>query len=174
MSEPDLPPVTLVLGGAGSGKSRHAERLIDAAGGRRLYIATAEAGDSEMAERIRRHRARRGDGWVTMEEPVDLLGALRYGERIADACLVDCLTLWLSNLMALGRDIEKETETLVQGVGVLRGPMVLVSNEVGQGIVPDNALARAFRDHAGGLHAAIAAVADRVDFVTAGLVQRLK
>jgi adenosylcobinamide kinase/adenosylcobinamide-phosphate guanylyltransferase len=168
-----LPRATLVLGGARSGKSRFAEGLVAAHPGPRVYLATAEAGDAEMAERIRRHRARRGAGWTTVEEPLDLPRALEAAGRDA-AVLVDCLTLWLSNLMATGREVERETQALVELLPRLSGPVVFVSNEVGQGIVPDNALARAFRDRAGLLHQAVAAAADRVYFVTAGLPQLLK
>jgi adenosylcobinamide kinase/adenosylcobinamide-phosphate guanylyltransferase len=170
----DLPRVTLVLGGARSGKSRHAEQLVDQSGGAPLYIATAEAGDGEMATRIAAHRARRGTAWRTVEEPLDLAGVLRREAASGSVILVDCLTLWLANLIAAERDIAAETAALIAALGDLAAPVVLVSNEVGQGIVPDNALARRFRDAAGRLHQDIAVVADRVDFVTAGLVQRLK
>jgi adenosylcobinamide kinase/adenosylcobinamide-phosphate guanylyltransferase len=168
-----LPRATLVLGGARSGKSSFAERLVAAHPGRRVYLATAETGDAEMAERIRRHRARRGAGWTTVEEPLDLPRALEAAGRDA-AVLVDCLTLWLNNLMAAARDVECETQALIETLPRLRAPAVFVSNEVGLGIVPDNALARAFRDHAGLLHQAVAAAADRVYFVTAGLPLLLK
>ncbi len=169
-----LPRVTLVLGGARSGKSRFAEGLIAAHPGRPVYLATAQAGDAEMAERIRRHRARRGAGWTTIEEPLDLLRALASATRDNAAVLVDCLTLWLSNLMAAGRNVESETQTLVEALPRLGAPVVFVSNEVGLGIVPDNALARAFRDHAGFLNQAAAAAADRVYFIAAGLPLLLK
>jgi adenosylcobinamide kinase / adenosylcobinamide-phosphate guanylyltransferase len=169
-----LPRVTLVLGGARSGKSRFAELLVASHDGGHAYVATAEAGDGEMAERIRRHRARRDPAWKTTEEPIDLPRALKTATADGSAALVDCLTLWLSNLMAAGHDVESRTATLIQGLPRLRGPVVFVSNEVGLGIVPDNALARAFRDQAGELHQAIAAAADRVYFVTASLPQLLK
>jgi adenosylcobinamide kinase/adenosylcobinamide-phosphate guanylyltransferase len=169
-----LPRATLVLGGARSGKSRFAERLVEAHPGARVYLATAEAGDPEMAERIRRHRARRGAGWTTIEEPLDLPRALAAAAEGNAAVLVDCLTLWLGNLMTAGRDVEREAQALVEVLPRLAGPVVLVSNEVGLGIVPDNALARAFRDHAGLLHQAIAAAADRVYVMTAGLPLLLK
>jgi adenosylcobinamide kinase/adenosylcobinamide-phosphate guanylyltransferase len=166
--------VTLVLGGARSGKSRFAETLLADHPGPRLYLATAEAGDGEMAERIRRHRERRGDAWLTVEEPLDLAGALGRHDRKDRAILVDCLTLWLSNLMAAGRDPGEATAALVAALPKLAAGVVLVSNEVGQGIVPDNELARAFRDHAGWLNQAAAAAADRVFLVTAGLPMLLK
>ena len=171
----NLPRTTLVLGGARSGKSAYAEGLIRAAAPIATYLATAEAGDGEMSERIAHHRAVRGAaGWITIEEPLDLVGTLRRVTRTDRPVLVDCLTLWLSNLMHAERDIAAETAALAACCAGLAGPVVLVSNEVGQGIVPDNALARAFRDHAGRLHQAIAATADRVVFVTAGLPMVLK
>jgi adenosylcobinamide kinase / adenosylcobinamide-phosphate guanylyltransferase len=169
-----LPRATLVLGGARSGKSRFAESLVAAHAGAHVYLATAEAGDAEMVERIRRHRERRGAGWTTIEEPLDLPRALASAARDNAAVLVDCLTLWLSNLMAAGRDIERETQALIEALPRLGGPVVLVSNEVGLGIVPDNALARAFRDHAGLLHQSVAGAADRVYFLAAGLPLLMK
>jgi adenosylcobinamide kinase/adenosylcobinamide-phosphate guanylyltransferase len=169
-----LPRTTLVLGGARSGKSAYAEGLIRAAAPLATYLATAEAGDGEMAVRIAHHQAQRGAGWDTIEEPLDLVGTLLRVARPDRPVLVDCLTLWLSNLMFAERDIAAETLRLAACLGDLAGPVVLVSNEVGQGIVPDNALARAFRDHAGRLHQAVAAAATRVVFVTAGLPMVLK
>lgn len=169
-----LPPVTLILGGARSGKSRFAEQLVAGHPGRRVYLATAEARDAEMAERIRHHRERRGEGWDTVEEPLDLVGALSRVARDRAAVLVDCLTLWLSNLMGANRDPAAEMSRLVTDLPRLGGPVVFVSNEVGLGIVPDNPLARAFRDEAGRLNQAMAAAADRVYFVAAGLPLTLK
>jgi len=169
-----LPPVTLVLGGAASGKSRYAESLVERAASARVYLATAEARDAEMVERIRRHRARRGSTWRTVEAPLELVPALRGQAAPGAAVLVDCLTLWLSNLMGAGRDADKEADALVAALPELGGPVVFVSNEVGLGIVPDNALARRFRDTAGRLHAALAAAAEAVAFVAAGLPLHLK
>lgn len=168
---PTLPRATLVLGGARSGKSSYAERMIAAApipqGTRPLYIATAEAGDGEMAERIRRHRETRGSSWDTVEEPFDLAGALiAHNGR---AIVVDCLTLWLTNLLLSDKDIPAERERLVAAVAGIAGPVVLIANEVGLGIVPDNTLARRFRDEAGLLNQALARVCDRVIFMAAGL-----
>ena len=171
---PALPKLTLVLGGARSGKSRFAEGLIAGHPGRPVYLATAQAGDAEMAERIRRHRARRGAGWTTLEEPLDLQRALASATRDNGAVLVDCLTLWLSNLMAAGRSVEHEAQSLIESLPKLAAPVVFVSNEVGLGIVPDNALARAFRDDAGLLHQAIAGAADQVYLIAAGLPLLLK
>jgi adenosylcobinamide kinase/adenosylcobinamide-phosphate guanylyltransferase len=169
-----LPPVTLVLGGARSGKSRHAEALVEGQPGPCVYLATAEAGDQDMAERIRRHQARRGRRWQTLEEPIDLVDALRGAARSDGAVLVDCLTLWLSNLLGAERDVETETEGLVAALPGLAGPVVFVSNEVGLGIVPEGALARAFVDHAGRLHQAVATAAQSVLFMAAGLPLVLK
>lgn len=168
-----LARVTLVLGGARSGKSRYAETLMREAGGG-VYLATAQALDGEMATRIARHRADRGSGWTTLEEPLELAAALDRGAQGARPILVDCLTLWLSNLMGAGRAAEPETARLLAALKTLPVPVVFVSNEVGLGIVPDNALARAFRDEAGRLNQAVAAAADRVVFLAAGLPLVLK
>ncbi len=167
--------MTLVLGGARSGKSAHAERLALRAGGEPVYIATAEAHDDEMAERIARHRAdRKGRGWTTVEEPLDLAGAIGREARPGRSLLVDCLTLWLSNIMLAGRDPSDEQAALVTALGGAAAPVVLVSNEVGLGLVPETPLGRAFRDAQGRLNQAIAARADRVVFVAAGLPLILK
>ncbi len=178
MSAPPLPtslaPVTLVLGGARSGKSRHAEALVESQPGPCIYLATAQAGDGEMAARIAAHRARRGRRWTTVEEPLDLAAALGQACAPDRAVLVDCLTLWLSNLLGAERPVAAECDGLLAALPELAGPVVLVSNEVGQGVVPDNALARAFVDHAGRLHQDLAAVAQRVVFMTAGLPRELK
>ena len=168
-----LPAVTLVLGGARSGKSAYAEELITGLGGG-VYLATAEALDAEMAERIRRHRERRVNSWTTVEEPLDLAGAIHREAGSRRPILIDCLTLWLSNLMAAERDIEAETRTLTERLSASPAPLVVVSNEVGLGIVPASPLARAFRDHAGRLNQAVAAVAQRVVFIAAGLPLILK
>ncbi|HJM48261.1 MAG TPA: bifunctional adenosylcobinamide kinase/adenosylcobinamide-phosphate guanylyltransferase [Alphaproteobacteria bacterium] len=177
MTEPttnSLPPLTLVLGGARSGKSRYAEGLLADWSGTRIYLATAEAGDAEMQARIRHHRERRGEAWMTVEEPLELAAALVREAQGGRAVLVDCLTLWLSNITLAERDIEAEAAALIAALGRCAGPIVLVSNEVGQGIVPENPLARRFRDDAGRLHQEVARVADRVVLVTAGLAQILK
>jgi adenosylcobinamide kinase / adenosylcobinamide-phosphate guanylyltransferase len=164
----------LVLGGARSGKSAYAERLVLASAPAALYLATGSAGDGEMAERIRQHRARRGGAWTTIEEPLRLCTVLADHARADRPILVDCLTLWLSNLMHAGADIAAETERLTALLPNLAGPVVFVSNEVGLGIVPDNALAREFRDHAGRLNQAVAATVDAVVFLAAGLPLPLK
>lgn len=167
--------VTFVLGGARSGKSAFCERLVAETGLERIYVATGQAFDQEMKERIARHRQDRGESWETVEEPVDLVGALECHASPDRAVLVDCLTLWLSNLLLAEADVEREVGRLVDRLAIgFDAPIFLVSNEVGLGIVPENAMARAFRDHAGRLHQAIAAVADTVYFVSAGLPLRLK
>ncbi len=168
-----LPPVTLVLGGARSGKSLYAESLVETHSPR-IYLATAEAGDGEMAARIAEHQKRRGPGWQTVEEPLDLTGALNAHSQPQQPVLVDCLTLWLSNVMAAAGDADAETQALVDCLGALPGPVVLVSNEVGMGIVPDNALARSYMDHAGRMNQRLAASAQRVVLMSAGLPQILK
>jgi adenosylcobinamide kinase/adenosylcobinamide-phosphate guanylyltransferase len=169
-----LPALTLVLGGARSGKSRYAEGLVEGEPGDCVFLATAEAGDGEMAERIRRHRERRGARWRTVEEPMELGAALARESAAGGALLVDCLTLWLSNTMLAGRDGRAEGERLVAGLAGLRGPVVMVSNEVGCGVVPDNELARRFQDEAGWLNQAVAMAADRVVYMVAGLPMPLK
>ena len=166
--------VTLVLGGARSGKSRYAERLVEGCGDGPVYIATATAGDPEMAERIACHRARRGRHWQTVEAPLQLAAGLVASVAPDRGVLVDCLTLWLANLIEAGLDVQEEIARLLAALPALDGPVVFVANEVGLGIVPDNALARAFRDHAGLLNQEIAAAAARVVLVAAGLPLVLK
>jgi adenosylcobinamide kinase / adenosylcobinamide-phosphate guanylyltransferase len=170
-ASPGLPRLTLVIGGARSGKSAWAEAAIMAAGAPAYYLATATAGDAEMAERIRHHQARRGAFWTTVEEQMDLAARLR---DIGRPVLVDCLTLWLTNLLLADRPVERECEALAAALQQLPGPIVLVANEVGFGIVPDNALARRFRDAAGRLNQAVAAIADRVVLLVAGVPLTLK
>ena len=160
--------LTLVLGGARSGKSRYAERLIASYPQPWIYVATAQARDEEMAERIAVHKARRDAGWRTIEAPHDVADALQAAPA-ASAVLVDCLTLWLSNLMEGAFDIDAQTARLQQALNGRAGPTVLVSNEVGLGIVPDNALARQFRDAQGILNQRLAAQAARVVMMVAGI-----
>jgi adenosylcobinamide kinase/adenosylcobinamide-phosphate guanylyltransferase len=166
--------LTLVLGGARSGKSRHAEQLALASGLAPVYLATAQPLDDEMARRIAAHRARRGAPWHTIEEPLDLARGLQDACAPERIVVVDCLTLWLTNLMVAGRAVEAECAALLAALADLDGPAVLVSNEVGQGITPENAMARRFIDHAGSLHQAIAEQADAVVLMTAGLPHHLK
>ena len=174
----ELPPVTLVLGGARSGKSAWAESLIeqqmDDVWDGATYLATATAADAEMTARILEHRERRGTHWHTVEEPLQIAGALKELADPMRPILVDCLTLWLSNLMLNERDVTRELSELVSHLNDLAGPVVFVSNEVGLSIVPDNPLARAFRDQAGRLNQQLAASADYVVFITAGLPITLK
>lgn len=164
----------LVLGGARSGKSRYAQARADYLSGDLVYVATAQALDAEMEDRIARHRADRGPRWSTLDVPLDLPAAIQSQATPGRVLLVDCLTLWTSNLMFAERDLDAETEALATAVALAAGPVILVANEVGLGIVPDNALARRFRDATGRMNQAIAAAADEVQFVAAGLPLRLK
>ena len=162
--------LTLVLGGARSGKSRQAEALVTRHPPPWTYVATAQAFDAEMHDRIAEHRAHRDAGWRTVEAPLDLAAAL----AVPGPALADCLTLWLTNLMLGGHDVLAATAALDAALDIRAAPTVLVANEVGLGIVPDNALARAFRDQAGRLNQHLAARADTVVFVAAGLPIVLK
>lgn len=164
-------PVSLVLGGARSGKSAYAEKLIRALPAPWIYCATAQALDEEMRDRIAHHQAWRGEGWITLETPLDLAEAVAAG---AHPILVDCLTLWLTNIMLGGRDVPAATATLLAAAEASKAPIVFVSNEVGLGIVPDNPLAREFRDHAGRLNQEVAKIASHVVFMAAGLPMVLK
>lgn len=187
----------LVLGGARSGKSRHAQAMAEQAaeqaaaqaapqaapqaaaqaaaqGGDLVYVATAQAFDDEMVDRIVRHRADRDARWRTVEAPIALSEALADADGVASVIVVDCLTLWMTNLLLGDHDIEARTVDLLAVIARMQGRAVFVSNEVGMGIVPDNALARRFRDEAGRLHQRLAAQVDSVDMVFAGLVQRWK
>lgn len=166
----------LILGGARSGKSALAGRRAAESGSRVVWIATAQALDAEMVERIACHRAERPPHWRTVEEPLHLAAVLRR-HAADDACVVvDCLTLWLTNLL-LAEDaalLERETAVLLDALPVLPGEVILVANEVGLGIVPENALARHFRDEAGRLNQRVAALCEKVTFVAAGLPLTLK
>jgi adenosylcobinamide kinase / adenosylcobinamide-phosphate guanylyltransferase len=164
----------LILGGARSGKSRYGERLAEESGLNPVYLATGEADDEEMAARIAAHRARRGPAWRTVEEPLDLEGALDREAAPRRALLVDCLTLWLSNIMAAGAAIEQRIAGLDVAASRLPGLVVFVSNEVGLGLVPETALGRAFRDAQGRLNQAMAEACDRVVLMVAGLPLVLK
>jgi adenosylcobinamide kinase / adenosylcobinamide-phosphate guanylyltransferase len=166
-------PLTLVLGGARSGKSRHAEALVTALPRPWLYIATGEPRDNEMAARIAEHRARRVADWHTIEAPRDVAVALAAVPAGA-AVLIDCLTLWLTNVMLAGLEVEAEIIRLEQALAGRTGPVILVANEVGLGIVPENALARRFRDVAGRLNQRLAQLADRVVLLVAGIPMQVK
>lgn len=166
---------TLILGGARSGKSAFAESVAEATGLEKVYVATGEAHDAEMSERIAQHKAlRRGKGWITIEEPLDIAAVIEGRSASNRVLLVDCLTLWLTNLMAANRVIDGECSTLCSVLAATPGPVIFVSNEIGMGIVPDNAMAREFRDHAGRLHQQIATVCGQVYLVAAGLPLKLK
>lgn len=165
----------LILGGARSGKSAFAQQHAQASALNVIYFATAEAGDAEMVTRIARHRAERPADWGLVEEPLALAATLQTHAALDRCLLVDCLTLWLSNLLAAGDErLSAEKSALLEVLPALPGRLVLVSNEVGQGIVPAHPLARRFRDEAGELHQAIARCCDRVTFVIAGLPLILK
>ncbi|MFD1198538.1 bifunctional adenosylcobinamide kinase/adenosylcobinamide-phosphate guanylyltransferase [Brucella gallinifaecis] len=166
--------ITLVLGGARSGKSSYAEKLVENSALQPVYLATGRAFDQEMESRISIHRDRRGNEWKTIEEPLNLVGALAKHARHDSFVLVDCLTLWITNLMMAEQNIAAETEALIKALPTLSGPVVFVSNEVGMGIVPENRMAREFRDSAGFLHQAMASVADEVYLLVAGLPLKVK
>ena len=168
------PDVVLLLGGARSGKSRRAVALADETGLSPHLIATGSAGDAEMAERIKRHRAERPSHWTTIEEPLDLCGALGATAATDRILVADCLTFWLANLMFGGHNHVAEIDRLAQFIPDLRSPIILVSNEVGFGIVPENALAREFRDAQGRLNQRMATIAGRVELVVAGLSLTIK
>jgi adenosylcobinamide kinase/adenosylcobinamide-phosphate guanylyltransferase len=165
---------TLFIGGARSGKSRLAQRAAEATGGELVFIATAQAFDDEMRDRIGRHRSDRDARWRTVESPLDLPDAIVREGRAGRTLLVDCLTFWASNVMLAGVDADDAGEKLVAAIASASGTIVLVTNEVGWGIVPDNALARQFRDAAGRLNQQIAAAVDDVRLVVAGIAMRLK
>jgi adenosylcobinamide kinase/adenosylcobinamide-phosphate guanylyltransferase len=165
--------LTLVLGGARSGKSRHAQILAMATPPPWVYIATAQALDDEMVERIAKHKADRGNGWSTIEEPIELARAV--AEAPAQAPLVvDCVTLWVSNLMLGGRDVEAAMAEFVKSLDGRKAPTIVVSNEVGAGLVPETALGRAFRDQAGLINQHLAVSAHQVLYMVAGLAMPLK
>jgi adenosylcobinamide kinase/adenosylcobinamide-phosphate guanylyltransferase len=157
----------LITGGARSGKSTLAERMTLALGPSAVYIATAEAHDAEMADRIALHQARRGTEWRTIAEPTDLCGALAQSDG-QEPRLVDCLTLWLSNLMLSGRDLQAETDRLLTTLAAQSAPVIFVTNEVGAGIVPDNKLARDYRDASGILNQRVAEACDELWLCVAG------
>jgi adenosylcobinamide kinase/adenosylcobinamide-phosphate guanylyltransferase len=169
--------IILITGGARSGKSRMAEDLAERFGAPLAYIATGEPGDAEMRERIARHRSRRGPVWQTIEEPLDLSAVIRDHDGRFACMLVDCVTLWLSNLLFRYNDPRKvldDVALFAAAFPLLKSPLVLVSNEVGMGIVPENGLARAFRDLAGEANELLARTADEVHVIFSGLPLRLK
>lgn len=163
----------LITGGARSGKSRLAEEWTLNAGTPAIYVATAQAFDAEMEARIAEHQARRGENWTTLAEPLDLVGTLASTDGQGPR-LIDCLTLWLSNLFAADRDWESAAHELAKALRKQSSPVVLVTNEVGAGIVPENALARSFRDAQGRLNQTIAAEVDEVYLAVAGYPLKVK
>jgi adenosylcobinamide kinase / adenosylcobinamide-phosphate guanylyltransferase len=172
--EQQLAGATLVLGGARSGKSRYAESLVLRSGLQPVYLATGEPLDDEISVRIAEHRRRRDERWRTVEEPLALAETLERESRRNRCVLVDCLTFWLANLLTAERDIAAAISRLAECIPDLPGPLVLVANEVGLGIVPDHPLGRDFRDHAGLLNQRIAALAETVRFVVAGIPIQIK
>lgn len=168
-----LPSLTLVTGGARSGKSGFAEALALRSARPRRYIATAQALDAEMADRIARHRAQRGQDWQTVEAPLDLCGALA-GAKAEEVVVVDCATLWLSNHLLAGNDLAAQSDCLLHALPLCAAPVIMVTNEVGWGVVPENALARAFRDEQGRLNQRLAGQAGTVIAVLCGLPLALK
>ncbi|MEO9526540.1 bifunctional adenosylcobinamide kinase/adenosylcobinamide-phosphate guanylyltransferase [Roseibium sp.] len=174
MTDNSGPRAILVTGGARSGKSRFAEKLAEDSGLQKIYLATGAAHDGEMSERIALHRNRRDISWQTVEEPLDLCAALRRECSPGRVVLVDCLTLWLSNLLFADKDIAAETNGLCHALSALPGSCIFVSNEVGMGIVPENRLSRTFRDAQGRLNQDMAQACGKVVFVAAGLPILLK
>ena len=164
----------LVIGGARSGKSRYAQARAEALDARLVFIATAQAFDDEMTDRIARHRADRGLRWMTVEEPLDLPAAISTHSSEGSAVLVDCLTLWASNLLLADHDPTVAAQALTEAISSCRGPLILVANEVGLGIVPGNALARRFRDYAGLINQAVAAAVGEVVMTVAGIPVPIK
>lgn len=164
----------LVTGGARSGKSRYAQHWAESRSGALVFIATAQAFDTEMEDRIARHRCDRGPRWSTVEEPFDLAAAIDLHARPDAVVLVDCLTLWASNLILQDRDPYPPLAELARAIGAARGPLALVTNEVGMGIVPDNSLGRSFRDVAGHVNQAVAAACESVVLMVSGIPVTIK
>ncbi|SEM11674.1 adenosylcobinamide kinase /adenosylcobinamide-phosphate guanylyltransferase [Roseovarius azorensis] len=170
---PDLPHLTLILGGAASGKSAFAEGLVSGSGRARVYLATAQAFDDEMQAKLTLHRQTRGPGWRTIEAPLDLAPALGQASG-QEAVLLDCITMWLSNHLLADHDPDMAQQALFAALDTCAAPVVMVSNEVGLSVVPENALARRFREAQGRINQRLAARADLVVNVIAGLPQVLK
>lgn len=168
-----LPNLTLVLGGAASGKSLYSEKLVNAAAAPKVYVATAQAFDAEMSQKIARHKVQRGDGWTTIEEPIEIASIL-VEQETDSVVLLDCATLWLTNVLLADEDEVAMSEALCAALAACPARVVVVSNEVGYGIVPENALSRRFREAQGRLNQKIAAQADSVVVVMAGLPLALK
>jgi len=169
-------PITLILGGARSGKSHRAETIATSLSENPIYVATAPLidNDHEWLARIERHREERGAHWQVIEEELALTNLLQKHATSGSSVLIDCLTLWLSNLSFAGKDIEYEVAQLCEMLPMLSGHVIMVANEVGMGLVPENPEGRTFRDAQGRLNQRLAALADRVEFVAAGLPICLK
>lgn len=168
------PGATLILGGGRSGKSAFAEKLVLNCGLKPVYIATAQVWDDEMRQRVDAHIARRGENWTCIEASDALEEALRDADKDGNAILVDCLTMWITNLMMAEANLSARISSLVEQIEAISAPIALVTNEVGLGIVPENKMAREFRDHAGVLHQKMGAIANEVYFVAAGIPLRMK
>ncbi len=166
--------VTFIIGGARSGKSRFALELAASLPGKKAYLATAQAYDREMAERIAKHRAERSSNWTTFEEPLAIPALVEKTAQDYEVLLLDCLTLWLSNLLLAEKDLAAEVNSLLSAISAVSGSLFIVSNEVGQGIVPDNALARRFRDLSGQVNQAVAAAAQEAYLIAAGIPLKIK
>jgi adenosylcobinamide kinase/adenosylcobinamide-phosphate guanylyltransferase len=166
--------ITFVLGGSRSGKSLFALEKSSAFSGKKAFIATAQALDEEMKERIERHKKERSIEWVTFEEPLDISGSINKLGSDFNAALIDCLTLWLSNIMLNNLNIKEQIDSFCGSIASVKYPLFIVSNEVGMGIVPENDLSRKFRDNAGFLNRRIASIADEVYLVTAGIPLKIK
>lgn len=166
--------ITFVLGGARSGKSLFALEKASAFSGKKAFIATAQALDAEMQERIQRHRKERSTDWIAIEEPLDISGRIKKLGNDINAALIDCLTLWLSNITLNNMEIENQIDLLCGSISAVQCPLFIVSNEVGMGIVPEGKLSRRFRDNAGLLNRRIASIADEVYLVTAGIPLKIK
>lgn len=170
----NISKIVFVTGGARSGKSAFALKEASMLPGKKAYIATAEALDEEMQLRIENHKRQRGDDWITYEEPIKIADVIKNIEDRYSVIVIDCLTLWLSNLFLSNKNIEKEIESFYCSLSIVRCPLFIVSNEVGMGIVPDNELARQFRDMAGFLNQQVAEIADEVYMVVAGIPVKIK
>lgn len=166
--------IQFVLGGARSGKSAHAEGLAESAGNAPIYIATAEIFDTETESRVALHRERRGAHWQLVEAPVDLPQAITAADTKGSVMLIDCLSVWITNILVHGHDTDEATDALAAALASCEGHIVLVASETGLGIIPENKLSRRFRDANGRLNQAIAALADEVFFVAAGIALRIK
>jgi adenosylcobinamide kinase/adenosylcobinamide-phosphate guanylyltransferase len=166
--------IFFILGGARSGKSRFALQKALEFSGKKAYIATAQALDDEMKERIDKHKKERSGDWTTFEEPINIRGLIKDVHKKYNVIIIDCLTLWLSNLMLTGSNIERESELFISSLTDVHCPLLIVSNEVGLGIVPDNAMARKFRDLSGYVNQRVAETADAVYLVTAGIPVKIK